>query len=67
MIPEVDVHRPADDLQWSVSRVHDHQSDAVRTFDRVNLVDPGHDDVFESLAHALDAFHHQPEVVKDDA
>ena len=67
MITEVDVHRPADDLQWSVSGVHDDQSNAVRAFDRANLVDPGHHHVFESLAHVLHAFHDQPEVVEDHA
>jgi len=50
-----------------VTGVHDDESHSVSALNGANLVDPSDDHVFKPLAHALDAFDDQTEVVEDHA
>jgi len=67
VIAQVDVHGATDDLEGTVTGVHDDESHSVSALNGANLVDPSDDHVFKPLAHALDAFDDQTEVVEDHA
>src|ERR1700690_3777099 len=56
VVAEVNVHRAADDLERTLSGVDYDEPHAVGALDRADLVDPGHDDVFETITNEIDAF-----------
>ncbi len=65
IVSNFEVHGPADNLEWTIARVDDHEAHSIGTLDGTNLVDARHDDVVETLADQFDAFDHQAEVAQD--
>ena len=54
---------PTDNLDGTVSGIHDDVTNSVCAFDRTDLVDPSDDDLLQTFADVLYALNYQAQVV----